>query len=544
MGKNQHSKDRMFITATEWATLYGGKKKESQLSREFKNLPFDCCALTFQPFSNPVCTKNGVIYDLVNIVPFIRKYGIDPATGDKIQLKDLIKLNFHKNKDDKYHCPVTFKVFNEHTRITAVKTSGHVYAYEAIDQYNVKAKHWHDLMTDEPFKRSDLIDLQDPQHPEKNNFAAFYHVKNKGQLKDVSQAGASQPTSQLTAAGNNATSDVMKELDATEASWKTGPAIHSDTDFTRGLEDAQDNDHAAHYSTGEVSASFTSTHMSVRTRNRAAALEDDVVRYGRIKGKGYVRLKTSFGDINLELYCEQVPKTCENFLLLCRRGYYNNTIFHRLIRNFMIQGGDPTGTGKGGESAFADGKPFKDEFVHHLSHKGRGVLSMANAGPNTNRSQFFLTFRSCQHLDKKHTVFGQVVGGMDTLNDMERVPTDDSDHPQEEIKILKTEIFEDPFAAAEEAAVKERAEAAEKKKEIKKAADAANAAPKKHHSGVGQYISPAQLAQGGKRAGGSARDVPSGDSSTGASAPMSAKFRDLAAKRAKQGGGFGSFAGW
>lgn len=101
--------------------------------------------------------------------------------------------------------------------------------------------------------------------------------------------------------------------------------------------------------------------------------------------KGYVQIVTSLGAMNIELFANFVPKTCENFIELCERKYYNNTKFHRLIPNFMVQGGDPTGSGRGGESIF--GKPFEDEFHPKLSHNGPGILSMANAGKNTNKSQ-------------------------------------------------------------------------------------------------------------------------------------------------------------
>ena len=141
--------------------------------------------------------------------------------------------------------------------------------------------------------------------------------------------------------------------------------------------------------------------------HEAAVLEDDVVRYARVKKKAYVRLVTNAGALNLELHSEYVPKTCENFIRLCQKGYYNGTKFHRSIRHFMvrvlpmtafdelhsisiaspiqIQGGDPKGDGTGGESFW--GTPFKDEIQQHLSHTGRGILSMANSGPNTNKSQ-------------------------------------------------------------------------------------------------------------------------------------------------------------
>ena len=122
----------------------------------------------------------------------------------------------------------------------------------------------------------------------------------------------------------------------------------------------------------------------------------------------YVTLVTTMGDIKLELFWDSAPKTCENFVELGKRGYYDNVIFHRVIKNFMIQGGDPTGTGRGGQSIY--GKKFQDEFDPRLSMDGPGYLSMANAGPDTNGSQFFITLRECKYLNGKHTIFGKVVG--------------------------------------------------------------------------------------------------------------------------------------
>jgi len=147
--------------------------------------------------------------------------------------------------------------------------------------------------------------------------------------------------------------------------------------------------------------------------------------------------------VNLQLDCDLVPMTCHNFLSLCEKEYYNNVIFHRNIVSFMIQGGDPTATGFGGECAW--GGKIKDEFHKCLKHDERGILSMANSGPNTNGSQFFILYRTSSHLDDKHSVFGRVVGGMEVINKMEMVPTDDNDRPKSEIKILQTEVFVNPF---------------------------------------------------------------------------------------------------
>lgn len=125
------------------------------------------------------------------------------------------------------------------------------------------------------------------------------------------------------------------------------------------------------------------------------------------------KFDTSMGEFEVELYSGKTPKTVENFTGLAKKGYYNGVIFHRVIANFMIQGGDPTGTGRGGESIW--GPKFKDEIVKDLTHSGPGILSMANAGPNTNGSQFFITLVPTPWLDGKHTVFGKVTSGMEVV---------------------------------------------------------------------------------------------------------------------------------
>ncbi len=124
-----------------------------------------------------------------------------------------------------------------------------------------------------------------------------------------------------------------------------------------------------------------------------------------------ITLHTSAGDIDATFYASKAPMTCANFLNLARRGYYNDITFHRVIANFMIQGGDPTGTGSGGP-----GYKFGDEFHPELRHRSPGVFSMANAGPGTNGSQFFITHGATPHLDGKHSVFGQVTNGQNVVD--------------------------------------------------------------------------------------------------------------------------------
>lgn len=146
------------------------------------------------------------------------------------------------------------------------------------------------------------------------------------------------------------------------------------------------------------------------------------------------------GSIILELYTEHAPKTCTNFTTLVRRGYFNATLFHRIIPNFMIQGGDPTGTGRGGSSIYGD--KFEDEIVVGLKHTGAGILSMANAGPNTNGSQFFITLAPTPWLDGKHTIFGRVFKGLSTVKRMGLVPTGAEDRPVEEVMIVSARVVE------------------------------------------------------------------------------------------------------
>uniref|UniRef100_A0A8C0EAI0 Peptidylprolyl isomerase like 2 n=1 Tax=Bubo bubo TaxID=30461 RepID=A0A8C0EAI0_BUBBB len=360
------------------------------------------------------------------------------------QLQGLhVKFKFFSPPSGKYHCPVLFTVFTNNSHIVAIKTTGNVFAYEAVEQLNIKPKSYKDLLTDEPFTRQDIVTLQDPTNLDKFNVSNFFHVKNNIKVIDPDEEKAKLDPSYYLKNTNTETRETLLEL---YKEFK-GDDILAAT-MKAPEKKKVDKLNAAHYSTGAVSASFTSTAMVPETTHEAAAIEEDVVRYKYVKKKGYVRLHTNKGDLNLELHCDMTPRTCENFIKLCKKNYYDGTIFHRSIRNFVIQGGDPTGTGTGGESYW--GKPFKDEFKPNLSHTGRGVLSMANSGPNTNKSQFFITFRSCAYLDRKHTVFGRVVGGFETLTAMENVESDPkTDRPKEEIRIQTTTVFVDPYEEAD-----------------------------------------------------------------------------------------------
>ncbi len=157
-----------------------------------------------------------------------------------------------------------------------------------------------------------------------------------------------------------------------------------------------------------------------------------------LKKKSRVILQTNKGDIEVKLYVDEAPMACENFIGLVEKGYYNGIIFHRVVKDFMIQGGDPTGTGQGGDSIW--GKPFADEVSDELLFDKKGLLAMANSGANTNKSQFFITVKDTPWLNKKHTIFGEVVLGYDIVRKIENTPIDDSSKPKEEQKIIKAYI--------------------------------------------------------------------------------------------------------
>jgi len=149
-------------------------------------------------------------------------------------------------------------------------------------------------------------------------------------------------------------------------------------------------------------------------------------------------LKTNQGTIEIKLFTDIAPRTCENFAGLIEKGYYDGIIFHRVIKGFMIQGGDPTGTGRGGESLW--GGKFEDEFSADIQFTKPGLLAMANSGPNTNGSQFFITTAKTPWLNMRHTIFGEVVSGYDVVQKIENTERDSADRPISEQKIIKAII--------------------------------------------------------------------------------------------------------
>ncbi|KAI0802616.1 hypothetical protein GGR55DRAFT_683101 [Xylaria sp. FL0064] len=497
MGKGT---DKLYITHSEWASSDAFSANTGCRSKAtgapFRRLPFNFCAASLQPFKNPVCTPDGTIFDTEVISKWLEKRKTNPVDGKPLAARDLIKLNFSRNADvdskaadgsgsdgkGDFIDPVTFKVFTDNTHIVAIRhgTYANVFAFETIERMNIKAKMWRDLLDDTEFSRADIITLQDPQNAASRDLSQFKYIKDgeDALLTTEQEEERKEGNVNITALGRvgdkvlrakEAVEKARKEREAGKDINRSSTAVvksgASSTPKQSMIQDKKLAYNAAVYTTGKAAASFTSTGLTPETSGERAILTDEeyMLKPKRVKIRGYARIETNLGDLNIELYTEYAPRAVWNFTRLAQKGYYKGVTFHRNIKNFMIQGGDPSGTGRGGSSIW--GKNFQDEFEGPNTHDSRGILSMANKGKNTNSSQFFITYRPVKHLDRKHTIFGKVVGGMDVLSKMEAVETDGSDRPLSKIFMKEVVVYLDPFEEFQKQKA-ERDKAAETKEEI------------------------------------------------------------------------------
>ncbi|KAI9810285.1 MAG: Peptidyl-prolyl cis-trans isomerase cyp8 [Pycnora praestabilis] len=490
MGKGT---DKLYITHSEWASedAYsasagsGVNKSKGPNGGSFKRLPFNFCAVSLQPFEHPVCTADGTIFDITNILPWLKNHGTNPVTGLPLRSSELIKLNFAKNDEGEMVDPVTYKVFTDNTHIVALKRSGNAFAWDTVERLNVKAKMWRDLVSDEEFGRGDIITLQDPQNVAARDLSSFKYLKDGvSTLTEEQERDRNDPMKNvnLDAIGSSAKVLRAKEAVKKARSERSDPnhnvaVAAGNRALTQvvGANGLKPNNamhsgrtvpyNAAQHTTGKAAASFTSTGLTPHTSGERALLTDEeyMLKPRRVKIKGYARIQTNLGDLNVELQTEYAPKAVWNFVQLAKKGYYKDVTFHRNIRNFMIQGGDPTGSGKGGTSIW--GKNFNDEFDGPLTHDARGTLSMANKGKNTNSSQFFILYRPTPHLNNKHTIFGHLLPpSLPTLSALENAPTDpETSRPISPPGIVIKDIivFVDPFEEFQ----KQKREGEEREKE-------------------------------------------------------------------------------
>ncbi|KAH6680563.1 peptidyl-prolyl cis-trans isomeras-like protein-like 2 [Halenospora varia] len=568
MGKGT---DKLYITHSEWsssdaysASAGSNVSQKAPNGSSFKRLPFNFCAASLQPFQNPVCTPEGTIFDVEVISQWLAKHNTNPINGKPLKDKDLIKLNFARNSDDgggesgkgDMVDPVTFKVFTDNTHIVAIRhgSEANVFAWETVERLNIKAKMWKDLVDDWEFGRSDIITLQDPQNIESRDLSQFKFLKEGESVLTKEQQEERQKGSVNIDALGRVGDKVLRAKEAVERARREREA-GGDVNRSKAItKTGQSNSapkpsliqekrlayNAAQYTTGKAAASFTSTGLTPETSGERALLTDEeyMLRPKRVKIKGYARIETNMGSLNIELQTETAPRAVWNFVQLAKKGYYNGVQFHRNIRNFMIQGGDPTGTGKGGTSIW--GKNFNDEFDGPLTHDARGVMSMANKGKNTNSSQFFIIYRPAKHLDRKHTIFARVVGGLEVLQKMENAAVDSSNRPIDDIIMENVVVFVDPFEEFQ----KQKAEkdAAEKEKEeIKKQGgteDDKTTWTGKRIRGDGTIMQAELSGSVGKYL----KTVP--DTAAGKVVPDDELLGMEPAKKKVKAGGFGNFDGW
>ncbi len=476
-------------------------------------------------------------------------------------------MHFAKNESGEYVDPVTYKRFTDNTHIVALGNTGNVFAWETVERLNIKAKMWRDLVSDEEFGRKDIITLQDPQNVGASDLSQFKYLEDGERPATAGQENGSGGNVNLAAMGNAAKvlrakeavakSRAERQTPQSKPSAQNGgalskPSPKSSTSISSTKPKTPYN--ASHHTTGLAAASFTSTGVTPHTSATLSLLTDEeyLLKPRRIKAPGYAVIHTTLGPLNLSLHPLHAPKAVWNFVKLAQKGYYNDVIFHRNIRNFMIQTGDPTGTGKAGQSIW--GKNFEDEFDGPLKHDARGVVSMANKGKDTNSSQFFITYRTAKHLDRKHTIFGRVdletetgAGSAQTLDKLENSPVDSKDRPMETIRIEKIDILLDPFQEF----LKSRAED-EKKEREKAEIERAGGAEDEKVTWTGKRVRrPGEdMADTGGGGGGVGKHLKAALESQKEGEDEIVGFVDEeevmepVRKKAKSGGGFGNFDGW
>lgn len=409
----------------------------------------------------------------MQIIPFLRKNGNKhPITGEELKPSDLIRLTFHKKEGGDFYCPITRKTLTENSKIVANKKSGQVYLWEAVETLNIEKGNWRDLVTEEPFTRDDLIVLQDPANPK--NYSQVF-LKAQEERATASKNFDGNISERVNLSGG--VGKVLKELKMTEIQ-----PIQNEEIVTQNPDEL----HAlAPHTTGKLAASLTSTSMAIRTNSEMAVLDEaETLARHFPSGKetnGTVCIRTNFGDLFFTLFASKSPRCTFNFIQLAKEGYFDGIQFHRFVKGFILQGGDPTGTGRGGESYW--GKPFGERVLHpSLKHDERGILSMANAGDvNANGSQFFITLRSTPHLDGKHPIFGKLLSGSSILDQIEtEVEADvNSGHrPLQPILIEDVFVLEDPFEDVKKEALKSKI--------VKKQKPSSTANPPK--SSIGKYL--------------------------------------------------------
>mmetsp|Transcript_13207 Transcript_13207/g.17625 ORF Transcript_13207/g.17625 Transcript_13207/m.17625 type:complete len:532 (+) Transcript_13207:63-1658(+) len=460
-------KDRPFLSASEWSNDFGGYK-EVKRKKIDKRLPFECCALSLQPFKDPALI-DGILFDYEAILKFIQHYKKSPVNGKVVHASDIIRLNMRKNVDDQWHCPVSCQVFGINSKIVAILPSRNVYAYQVVKQLCGSSSSVADFL--EPSisfnPRTDIVKLYDPEDIDlctRRDLSNFYFLEEQRRLF----ASNNQERTQIKHSASSLrileearkVSEQKKQMHIEKTNAKTKKqdesqhfqnSLHTATFFRiKALKPTtMDVRESSQQTGGKTSGSLTSTSLAVSTSSQLRLATDNEIQEARwrflraLKQRGFVRLETTLGPLNFEIRADVAPAAAENFLALCAHGRYDAALFYRIIPGFMAQAGDD-------DNRSAWNQPFRDEFDARLSHNSRGILAYAHPGKKDyNTSQFYITFGPCLHLDNRHTVFGKLVGGHDTLDLIEAQATDDDDKPYDDIKIIQATVFQDPTPQAD-----------------------------------------------------------------------------------------------
>lgn len=416
----------------------------------------------------------------------------------------------------------------------------------------------------------DVITIQDPQNVGSRDLSQFKYLEDGERPAAAGQETETGGSVNLAAMGNAAKVLRAKQAVAKARAERQNAQSKSSSQSALSKASAKPAStslnpnkpktpyNASHHTSGLAAASFTSTGVTSHTSAALSLLTDEeyLLKPRRIKAPGYAVLHTTLGPLNIALHPLHAPKAVWNFVKLAKKGYYDEVICHRNIRNFMIQTGDPTGTGKGGQSIW--GKNFEDEFEGPMKHDARGIVSMANKGKDTNSSQFFITYRPAKHLDRKHTIFGRVdletetgAGSAATLDKLENSSVDSKDRPLDTVRIEKIDILLDPFEgflnskAADEEKQREKQQiemaggAEDEKvtwtgKRVRRSGDGAAAEREMGGGGVGKYLKAALESQ----------DKNGGDKDEIVGFVDDEEVMEPVRKKAKSSGGFGNFEGW
>lgn len=254
-----------------------------------------------------------------------------------------------KNESGEFCDPVTYKVFTDNTHIVALKTSGNVYAWDTIERLNIKAKMWRDLVSDDEFTRKDIVTLQDPHDLGNRDMAGFKYIQEgTSTLTEEQEAERNDPLSGINTAAMGSSAKILaakaavararaaKGSDPNKSVAKTGAVARRENPTNVDKKAAAYN--AARYTTGRAAASLTSTSLTPYTGNEHALLTDEeyMLKPKRIKIKGYARISTNVGNLNVELHTDFAPKAVYNFVKLAQKGYFKGVKFHRNIKNFMV----------------------------------------------------------------------------------------------------------------------------------------------------------------------------------------------------------------